>query len=493
MTELFQWPALRSDGHDLPAFVDYQRAVWGKVHGAPTDFRWIAQSDDFGHDRPDVQPQLSLGAEDVHARFQLWRNLGDRCYAVGAYPSRAIDAAGRRGFLEKQILEWRIPTGVPPILGALLLLPHVATMTDAIWWDRAAGDVWAPLEIHLPILSLDHEPLAVDQNTLDAAIERGRRILREAVELPWLRRFYDQILAGGRPAFLTGPLQPLAPEALAALLLPLPRAMADHISIAGWIPTSGPAFTDLATRWDAMLIPPDLSVPSMVYAPSGQAERLARQLLDGEPVFSPVRTAPKPIAAPRALKIRREGPPRPSMKLDLAPPEPEAPAILHKLHDFALAVDRRWLTPSDLRNSGGAPPFAGDEVAAGLLCDWVRQVKEQHPPHADERQWQVKIDLLRSAAFALAPRQETLRVDLPESDSRVPALFFGLLIDRNHCDALFKLGERPLTELVNQTLACSLSEEWDKKLRRWLEQWGAGSKNQKTRDLIGSALKSYPP
>jgi hypothetical protein len=492
MTELFQWPALRSDGYDLPAFVDYQCAVWGKVHGAPTDFRWIAQSDDFGRDRPDVQPQLSLGGEDVAARLQSWRNLGDRCYAVGAYPSRAIDAAGRRGFLEKQILEWRVPAGVPPILGALLLLPHVAAMTDAIWWDRAAGDVWAPLEIHLPILAADHEPLAVEQNGLDAAIDRGRRALREAVELPTLRTFYDQILAGGRPAFLIGLLQPLPPEALAALLLPLPREIADHISIAGWIPTSRPALTDLATRWDVMVIPPDLSVPPMVSAPGEEAERMARQLLDDDPVFLRPRTAPKPVAATRPIKIRREGPPRPGMKLDLAPPEPNAPAILHTLHDFALAVDRRWLTPSDLRNSGGAPPFANDEVAADLLCDWVREVKEQQPPHADERQWQVKVDLLRSAAFALAPRQQTLRVDLPESDSCVPAFFFGLLIDRNHCDALFKLGERPLNELVNQTLVCSLSGEWDEKLRRWLEQWGAVSGNQKARDLIGSALKSHP-
>lgn len=492
MTALFQWPALRSDGHALPSFVEYQRGVWGKVHGAPTDFRWIAQSDDFGRDSPDAQPQFSLGGEDVPTRFQSWRNLGDRCYAVGAYPSRAIDAAGRRNFLEKQILEWRVPAGVPPALGALLLLPHVAGMTDAIWWDQAASDVWAPLDIHMPILPNDHQPLDIEQDALNAAIERGRRALREAVDLATLTTFYGHLLSGGRPAFLTGLTQPLSPEPLAALLLPLPREIADHISIAGWIPSSRPDFTDLASRWDVMMIPPDLRVPSIISAPSDEAERMASQLLDDEPLLIPQRTEPKPVATPKPLRIRQEGPPRPGMTLQLAPPQSNAPAILSTLYDFARAVDCRWLTPNDLRNGGGVAPLAEPEAAVSLLCDWVWQVEDQRPPHADERQWEVKVDLVRSAAFVLAPRPGMWRVGPPAPDSRIPGLFFGLLLDRNHCDVLSNLGEGPLNELVNQTLACSLSADWDQKLRQWLERWQEVSRTPRVRDLIVSALKSHP-
>ena len=51
-----------------------------------------------------------------------WRTLADQCFALVSYPSRAIDTAGRSSFLEKQVLAWRRPIGIPAALGALLLL-----------------------------------------------------------------------------------------------------------------------------------------------------------------------------------------------------------------------------------------------------------------------------------------------------------------------------------------------------------------------------------
>jgi hypothetical protein len=486
MTAWFEWPALRFDRRPLPRTINYQRAVWGKVHGAPTDFRWIARSDDFGRDQPELDRKLSLGAEDVPANFQAWRNLGDRCYAINAYRSRAIDAAGRRDFLEKQILEWRVPAGIPPLVGALLLLPHVAAMNDSIWWDQSTAESWTPLDVHLRIHSDDLLPLSVDESALTDAIERGRRVLLDIAGLPVLQRLYGQLLAGTQPAFLTGVNEPLPPEAIAALLLPLPRDTADHMSIAGWIPSSRPSFNELALRWDVIIAPPEQPLPLIKSVPNAEAETLARQLAGEAPVS--VRRAP---AIQEAARVPRRTRPRPGLQLELTPPDSRAPKIVHELYDFARCVDRRWLTPDDVRQAWRLSRVTASDALIVLLCDWIHEVEQQRSAFAfaDAEQWCVKVDLLRSAALVLAPSASILRI-APASGSRVPALFFGPVLERGQYDTLFGLGEEPLRGLLEQTLSCPIATHWHDMLRQWQQQWSEYS--TRARSLASGALIAHP-
>ncbi|HEX6161179.1 MAG TPA: hypothetical protein VF111_13485, partial [Thermoanaerobaculia bacterium] len=330
MNRRLDWPALHGfEPHPLFDAISFERAVWGKVHGAATDFRWIARTPAFAADRSDIQTQLNLGGEDTPAAFQAWRSDGDRFYAVTGYPSRAIDASGRRGFLEKQVLEWRRSDGAPAVVGALLLLPHAAQMTDAIWWDRAAGELWSSPEACLPID--DSTPLLAGEDDLVAAIERGRAVLRESVSRDAIEQLYEQLLQRRSPAFLGTITQPLPPEALAALLLPLPRDIADRLSIAGWIPSSRPSMSDLATHWDVLVTPR----PGDGFK-SAEARQMVEMLLD--------ETTSAPPAPSRAVPVMPRRP-RPRMRLDVTPPEPGAPGVIQELYDLAATVDRRWLAP----------------------------------------------------------------------------------------------------------------------------------------------------
>jgi len=490
MSNPFDWPALQCQTR--PASLDFERGVWGKAHGAPTDFRWLARSDAFAADRADVHRQLNLGGEDVAASFPAWRNAGDRCYAVSAYPSRATDAAGRRGFLEKQVLEWRRSDAVPAALGALLLLPHVAGMTDAVWWDRFTAERWSQAEV----LRIDGaERLAVDEETLAASIERGRSALVEVFDEKSLWQFYEQMLASARPAFLPGLPQPLPPEALAALLLPLPRDVADRVSLAGWIPTSRPLFADLANRWDGVVTSPHYTTPPMARPSDRRAEEMARQLLAGEPSFvAPSTTiaapAPPPVAV-IAVDSPRPNNLRPERELALTPPPSGAARIVVELYEFARSAERRWLTPKSLNGIGRIPCFAPHDPAARLLCEWVQHVRDHTPGEADPEQWQVKVDLLRSAALVLVPAASTLEnVGVPDAESRVPALLFGLLLDERHADQLAGLGPKILGELLDQSFVCEGRDRWSARLRTWLREWERVSRRPEVRKAIDTALTS---
>lgn len=528
----FPWPAFGLEERPLPASLEYERGVWGKVHGAPTDFRWIAQSRGFSRDRPDLHAQLNLGGENVPALFQSWRNLGDRCCAVNAYRSRASDAAGRSGFLEKQILEWRRPPGIPSVLGALVFLPHVAKMSDSIWWDRddASAQIAEPGFI-LPIPRSDYEPLEVEEAKIAETIERGRQALQEAVAPDYLEQLYDQLLSGRQPAYLLGVTQPLPPEALAALLLPLPRDIADRISLAGWIPSSRPSWKELGSRWDVLVISPDESVPSMAPPSQPKAREMAESL---------VATAPRPLQKPAVIEenpLPTEAvenasstapasvkPFRPGLELDLTPPEPNAPPVIRELYRFAVAPERRWLPPELLKRAGGQTRFPADSPAADLLFEWIRQVRDQRPAYADEEQWKVKVDLLCGAAIVLVPDPSTAHrlasigtyptegasreTFLPASgervpkagegpssanamNSRIPLLLFGLILDSpEEWDALAGHGTETLRQLLHQSASCGGSPVWTQRVRDWLARWHNESRREDVQVLIGNALGS---
>ena len=500
MTRLRDWPALTIDA-SFPDCLEYERGVWGKVHGAPTDYRWIALSPDFGRDRPDLQSQLNLGAEDVPMRFQAWRNLGDRCCAVTAYPSSAIDAAGRRGFLEKQILEWRRPAKIPAALGALVLLPRVAELTDAIWWESNVSQLLSQSGIHLQISDSDHAPVAMDEDQLLQVIERGRQMLCDAVSEQSLEQLYDQLLSGQQPACLSGLQRPLPPEALAALLLPLPRDVADRISLAGWIPASRPSLTELGTRWDVLVTAPGQADPSFSSRSRPKARRTVEALLEADSRTVFVEEVPASaevvVEVQVPLPTASSAPPfRPGVELELTCVEPEAASILWRLYEFAIAPDRRWLDPDML-----AAQIRGEtqvrRESARALRDWVWQLRKQQPSYADERQWQVKIDLLRSAAMVLVPEPATLvSVGRPDAKSRIPALLFGLMFNTyKECDRLAGFGEEALRYLLEQSLTCAGASVWSTRMRPWLQRWQRESQRQDVRipRLIGEVLKACPP
>ena len=164
-------PVLPATG-ELPV-LHVEHAVWGKAHGARSDFRWIAHSPGFPIDS-DLPRQLNFGAEDQPVRTQLWRNLNGLCYAVSCYPSRATDWSGRGGFLEKQIWAWD-PAGVPAALGALLLLPRIARETDKVWWDRSDDAPWQDPGFALPLPS---EKIPIQEAEVAETVERGIEALR---------------------------------------------------------------------------------------------------------------------------------------------------------------------------------------------------------------------------------------------------------------------------------------------------------------------------
>ena len=242
------WPALQRDA-EFPTRISFEQGVWGKVHGASSDFRWITTTPAFAGARNHIERELSLGSEDAATQSTFWRALGDTCYTAGFYPSRAVDAAGRTGFLEKQILEWQRPAGVPAALGALLLLPVAARLDDTNWWEKHSDVHWDD-QAALPLAAAP--PLQASMASIAQAIAEGLRLLAESTSEDALTELYAAILAGGRAVPLKGLSAPLPATALAALLLPLPRSVADRLSIAGWLPSKRPS-DDAGRCWDVIL------------------------------------------------------------------------------------------------------------------------------------------------------------------------------------------------------------------------------------------------
>jgi hypothetical protein len=302
--QLPPWPALDLGGQSLPGRIDYELGVWGKLHGAPTDYRWIAESTAFDPGPAALEEELQLGSEDAPRRSVHWRVLGDRCFAMAAYPSRAEDAAGRSSFLEKQVLDWRRPPGTPAALGALVLLPRVAQSNDQVWWDRQSQNRWTEDDESFSLLPDDHAPLPVSAEGLGQAIARGVADLKGALSESVLTDLYAHLLAGQRaiPLALSAPL---SPEAVAVLLLPLPRALADTLSLAGWLPSQRiPDIDALRRCWNlvlggAVLPPAPTGTPSPAH--QDRARAMARALLANDPSLAggspaptrPVRLAPR--------------------------------------------------------------------------------------------------------------------------------------------------------------------------------------------------------
>lgn len=248
------WPAL-SAATPTAGPLTWQRGIWGKVHGAASDYRWIARGSGFGAGYGDAElaAALRLGAEDRPVTGSLWRRLPEGHLACALYPSRARDSAGRLTVLEKQVADWRPgPDGLPAALAALALLPALASHDDRDWWDAGGDPRWALADFALGLP--DGAVTLPDAAVLDGWIRAGCAALAALTEPPDLAACYQTLLSGRVPALLPTAAS-LPPLALAVLLLPLPPVWAAGVSLAGELAARTPDPWDLRRNWDLIASP----------------------------------------------------------------------------------------------------------------------------------------------------------------------------------------------------------------------------------------------
>ena len=265
-------------GGAAPQELTYKRGVWGKAHGAQSDFRRLAASPEFGRKNPQLEQELHLGSEDIAQETYCWLSEGNTHYAIACYPSRATDATGRTGFLEKQIIEWSRSDEFPAAVGALLLLPVVASYRDTIWWDSRNRAEWQKADFVLELGPSTCPPMVVGD--IGQIVEASIQALLSAVSSQALSEFYAAVLAGQRAVGLAGLEQPLPPAALGALLLPLERVKADKFSCVNGLPSKRvDNLEQCRRRWDAVLASKAPGVALTSPDPNPQHRRWAEQMV----------------------------------------------------------------------------------------------------------------------------------------------------------------------------------------------------------------------
>jgi len=361
-----------------------------------------------------------------------------------------------------------------------------------VWWEQRGVDFWIDPDA---CLSLRAENVTVDEDAIGNALEHGRHQLRESVSPDALARLYDQLLSGKRPALLAGVAQPLSPEALAALLLPLPRDIADRLSLAGWIPAERPSPADVGKRWDVVVV---ATAHAGAFDPATevQARRMAEALLSFDAplpsatIDEPLQLLPPPELPEITIDIQRVA--KPGVRLGLPAPPADAPPLLHELHAFAASADRRWLDP---RSLAAKQPSKIEGGYASFFSSWVQELRKQRPAWAHAEQWDVKIDVLRSAAITFFPDPTLLRtVGIPKNDSRVPALLFGPCLHERQGNSLAALGEEGLRQVLTQSARCKAPQSVLHPVREWLRRWQLRKSYSGTNveALIGDALRLFP-
>jgi hypothetical protein len=192
---------------------------------------------------------------------------------------------------------------------------------------------------------------------------------------------------------------------------------------------------------------------------------------------------------PAAGRPRRAEPPAGSG--GLAPPPPGATRLLLELHAFASAPQHRWL---DAERLGRRVERLGkpDAAAARLVADWLAALAAARPAHADGEQWTVKLDLLRSAALALAPLPATWQLTGPPASGRVPALHFADL-HASQLDRLGDLGQEALAAVLEQSLAC-VPNAAARRVRAMIDAWRGRTtrRSPPIARLIAEAMARHP-
>ncbi|MFH1468444.1 MAG: hypothetical protein ABIO70_28905 [Pseudomonadota bacterium] len=323
MPSLHAWPGLPSPL--TTGSLRFSRAIYGKAHGAPTDFRWLARSPGFPTE-PGIEAALGLGPleRDLDQRGVHWSALGRGSFlAQSSYPSRARDADNRPCPLERQALLWQGQLGITPALAALLMLPWCSDNPgDDLWWPKRDDPAWSDPAYVLALGAGDAPALDLDPDLLADTVTRGLRALTRRLDLAQLTSFFLHALSPDArgPLVLSGLADPLSPAAMACLLLPLTPEQARPLSMAGWLYSSRVQAAELGAHWKVVFCgePPGGYQPP-VQPSSGplfaRARACAQALIDGDPtpLLGPLpdaaASAPQPIRRrPGAMEIAMWGP-----------------------------------------------------------------------------------------------------------------------------------------------------------------------------------------
>jgi hypothetical protein len=303
-------------------------------------------------------------------------------------------------------------------------LPEVATFNDAIWWDFHNDIRWDRPEFALSIESNIVKALEFSNQTIAESIQKGVDRLKAVVGESALAYLYMQILTDQKPSFLLKIQEPLAPESLAVLTLPLRREIADSLSVVGWMPSSRIDYA--RARWDVVVLPsekPPIAMPAAL-SPNikQQAVAMAKALLSNNP--APLAQWNQPAVFTQKPKQDRET-------------HFELPPYLKAIEDFAKSDHCRWLDPTMLQRIQQQPLGVLSSQEKKQLWRWYENLKDA-PINADKDQWQVKQDIFKALLLALDPSVETFhKIELDEN-SRIPALFFAPLRGENELQRIYR-------------------------------------------------------
>jgi hypothetical protein len=459
------WPALNADAAPTGGLLQYGRAVRGKVHRAASDYRWIAATPGLDPQGLQMLKAITFGLEDRPVDLVAWAALDSGYLAVHAYPSRARDAAGRAGGLEKQVAYWTPGSlGVPPAAAAFFLLEAAQKFDDAVWWSTWEMPDWGRAAFVLELGRGASLPIPWDAARLRARIERGIAELRSAVDEDALARFYQAILDGRRPAFLKVSAGSVSPAALAALLLPLPAAMARTVSLAGGLPLAE-ARPELLENWAGIAC--GAAVRDNGPAPGEQARGWARALLAGNPGALP--SAAQPVAESPAATAPGATAPGETTPAETTPRE-TAPAARY-LSNFLVSDERNLADPEP---AAGWAPIPGADLEA--LIGQVRQLdkesgnsgrfaRDPERRRALQAHLRLKGDLARAWLYAHAPGNAVLHELPPRDDARAPALWFAPVVPRS-AQSWKQYSPPDFARLVVHSLA---PERRQRRVVEWLE------------------------
>ena len=489
MSQPWNWPALAGiRPGSLPRALVVEHGIWGKVHGARSDFRWIAETRGFFSLGEGLERDLTVGIEDRPVRFPLWRSLSGIHLAGTCYPSRARDAAGRHGALEKQLLGWRSDRETPGALAALLLLSWVAELDDGTWWGKAESRAWDSDPGFVLDLGGPRE-VPYSEHALVVAIDRGIADLRASLAPgnaeSALGGLFDRLLEGHGTALLPVGEAPLTPEALAVLLLPLRRERAEDLSLAGWLPSSRPPRDGFGDRWNLVACRGAGAQQTGPLQIRPEARRMAAALLNGDPTSLANARRPRSFhepldsetpgyepregtIAPRAAPLGGTG----GRGLGDSPRPADLPAGASRawgiLQDLARDPLRFWLAPRDLASHVEDGTETNDRNALAASLTWLDSLtRSSSQSPASREQGEVKADLLRAAILALAPTQATLRALGAFESDRVPPMLYLAALQRGAWErALRGFGPGQVADLIRQSEAHCAPE-----LRPWIGPW----------------------
>lgn len=253
----FNWPALQDFTIPDTLAIEYEQGVWGKAHGARTDYRWLALTPEANFKKIGLEHDLHFADEEEPRTSFFWRSLDGHHYAVMAYPSQAEDASGRSGFLEKQVLRLSAPQkNIPAALAAILLFSELYHYDDSVWWNRHKEVDWEANPHDYLILSPGEQKIfnkSEIEQLLDQAIADLKSYFRRKKDD--LEQLYAQLHVSSTSQLESS--TPLSHLALAALLLPLPRKEADTLSLAGWYPSTTIS-REMTVKWNVLILSSNL-------------------------------------------------------------------------------------------------------------------------------------------------------------------------------------------------------------------------------------------